>query len=145
MKRRCVAGTDGCVRCRGRGLRSVCFASLCGDLRYARSGGSNFESIPISQSHGGGGFRPHQGNLFSLSLLLQGVARSMRRGVWPTLARYRFAAYWCGGNYLLYELLGSVHRPPKISNEHFRIGMRFTAPDEVAKRPRDAAEKIRVG
>src|SRR5690606_19314235 len=89
----------------------------------------------------------HQGNLFQLSLLLAGVGEvdeslSYCRRLLDIDARHTGAA----ANYLLYMNYSDRFTAAEISNEHFRIGMRFTQPaDSVPQRPRMAAEKIRVG
>jgi len=119
------------------------FSATCDTLERA---GRKFESIPIRRRFAE--VDPtHQGNLFQLSLLLAGVGEvdeslAYCRRLLDIDSRHTGAA----ANYLLYMNYSDRYTAAEISNEHFRIGMRFTQPaDELPKRPRMAAEKIRVG
>jgi predicted O-linked N-acetylglucosamine transferase (SPINDLY family) len=125
------------------GLLLRVFTATCDELDRAER---KYDSIPIRRRWAQ--VDPiHQGNLFQLSLLLAGVGEideslAYCRRLLELDARHTGAA----ANFLLYTNYSDRYCTAEISNEHFRIGMRFTQPsDALPARPRMAAEKVRVG
>jgi hypothetical protein len=86
-------------------------------------------------------------NLFQLSLLLAGVGEVEES---LTYSRYLLSVdrqhLGAAANFLLYLNYSDRRSAAEVSNEHFRLGMRFTdRPEHVSGRRLGPAEKIRVG
>ncbi len=89
----------------------------------------------------------NKNNLFQLSVLLGGVGQVDESLAYcRRLLELDHHHLGAAANFLLYTNYSDRFTAAEVSNEHFRLGMRFTLQSEsVPRRQRSAEQKIRIG